>query len=68
MTELSRKHCVHANQIRAWKDQLLAGATGLFASGTEMTRDQDQLVRDFHAKISELTVERDFVSTVIRPW
>lgn len=66
ITELSRKYRVHARAIRAWKDQLLAGATGLFATGTEVTRDQDELVRDLHAKIGELTVERDFLSKALR--
>jgi transposase-like protein len=51
ITELSRKYGLHTNQIRAWKEQLLSGAVGLFASGVEVQRDQDELVRDFHAKI-----------------
>ncbi len=66
ITELSRKYRVHANQIRAWKEQLHAGASGLFASGTEVTRDQDELVRDLHAKIGELMVERDFLSKAFK--
>jgi len=66
ITELSRKYGLHTNQIRAWKEQLLSGAVGLFASGVEVQRDQDDLVRDLHAKIGELTVERDFLSRALK--
>jgi transposase-like protein len=66
ITELSRKYGLHTNQIRAWKEQLLAGAATLFASGVEPLRDQDDLVKDLHAKIGELTVERDFLSRVLK--
>ena len=39
---------------------------GLFSSGLEVQRDQDDLVKDLHAKIGELTVERDFLSRVLK--
>jgi transposase-like protein len=66
ITELSRKYGLHTNQIRAWKEQLLSGAVGMFASGVEVQRDQDDLVKDLHAKIGELTVERDFLSRALK--
>lgn len=61
LTELSRVYSVHVNQIGAWKRQLLDGATDLFVSGSEKKRDQEEIVKDLHAKIGELTVERDFL-------
>jgi len=63
ITELSREYGVHVNQIRAWKRQLLDGAVDVFESGSEKKRDQDEVVRDLHAKIGELMVERDFLSS-----
>jgi transposase-like protein len=66
VTEISRKYGVHVNQVRAWKEQLLGGAVELFASGVERQRDQEDVVRDLHAKIGELTVERDFLSKVLK--
>ena len=57
LTELSRKSGFHTNQIRAWKEQLLAGAATSFASGAAQQRDHD-LVKNLHATIGELTVER----------
>lgn len=62
VAELSREYGVHANQIGAWKRQLLDGATDLFVSGGEKKRDQEEIVKELHAKIGELTVERDFLS------
>jgi len=66
VTEISRKYGVHANQVRSWKEQLLAGAVELFASGSELQRDQEDVVKDLHAKIGELTVERDFLSKALK--
>ena len=66
ITELSRKHGVHVNQIGAWKRQLLGNASDLFASGVEQQRDQEAFVKDLHAKIGELTVERDFLARALK--
>ena len=54
VTEFSGKYGVHANQIRAWKEQLLEGAVELFGSGIERQRDQEDVVKDLHTK----TVDR----------
>ena len=45
---------------------MLAGAVELFASGGEVQRDQEDVVKDLHAKIGELTVERDFLSKALK--
>ena len=66
ITELSREYGVHVNQIRAWKRQLLDGAADVFESGAEKKRSQDEVVKDLHAKIGKLTVERDFSSTKLK--
>ena len=67
ITEISREYGVHVNQIRAWKRQLLDGAADVFESGSEKKRDQEAVVKDLHAKIGELTVERDFLSRKLKP-
>lgn len=66
IAELSREYSVHPNQIRAWKRQLLDGAVNVFESGVDKKRDQDAVVQELHAKIGELTMERDFLSGKLR--
>ncbi len=62
IVELSRKYEVHVNQIHAWKRQLLDGAVDVFEPGVDKRKNQEEIVKDLHAKIGELTVERDFLS------
>ncbi len=61
--EISAKHKVHPNQVSTWKRQAIDGLSAVFSSGTDRERqDHDSEVRDLHAKIGELTVERDFLA------
>ena len=66
VAELARKYGVHANQVRAWKEQLLTNVETLFESGMEKRLEVEDVVKDLHAKIGELTVERDFLSRTLR--
>jgi len=60
--EIAREYCLHANQVTAWKRQLLDGAVGVFESPVDARLDGEALVKDLHAKIGELTVDRDSLS------
>lgn len=66
IAELSREYEVHANQISAWKRQLLDSAVGVFESGSARRQDSEAVVQELHAKIGELVVERDFLSKVLK--
>ena len=63
LQEIASKHQVHPHQVSAWKRQALDGLGEVFSNGGERwRRDHEGKVRELHAKIGELTVERDFLS------
>ncbi len=61
--EIASKRKVHPNQVSAWKRQAMDGLDAVFSNGMDRARhDRESEVRDLHAKIGELTVERDFLA------
>ena len=63
MSELSAKHGVHPNMISQWKRRVQENLPELFsrkASSGEASREAE--IKELHAKIGQLTVEKDFLS------
>ena len=59
--EIATRHKVHPNQVSTWKQRAVEGMREVFSKGAERSRgDHEGEIRDLHAKIGELTVERDF--------
>jgi transposase-like protein len=66
--EIAVKHKVHPNQVSTWKRQAIDGLREVFSNGVDRARrDHDSEVRDLHAKIGELTVERDLARAYASP-
>ncbi len=65
VSELAQQYEVHPNQIADWKKRLVSGAEHLFENGTQVKDDADEKVNDLHAKVGELTMERDFLSKAL---
>ena len=54
---------VRPNQVSAWKRQAVDGLGSVFSNGADKARmDHEDEVHDLHAKIGQLTVERDFLA------
>ena len=63
LAELAKLHDVHPHQITAWKAQLQEGAAGVFGSGSKAGETAPAVdLKLLHAKIGELTLEKDFLS------
>ncbi len=61
--EIAARHKVHPNQISQWKRQAIEGLGDVFSNGSGSgVMDHEQEVKELHAKIGELTVERDFLA------
>ena len=59
--EIATRHKIYPNQASTWKRRAVEGMKEVFSNGAERARgDHEAEVRDLHAKIGELTVERDF--------
>ena len=61
--EIAARHKVHPNQVSMWKRQAIDGLSEVFSNGADREgQDHETEVRDLHAKIGQLTVERDFLA------
>ena len=61
--EIASRHKVHANQVSASKRQAVDGLDAIFSNSADKARaDHEGEIHDLHAKIGQLTVERDFLA------
>jgi transposase len=63
ISELAAKHSIHPNLITQWKRHAIEGLADVFSgkAGEKNTNHEAQ-IKDLHAKIGQLTVERDFLA------
>jgi transposase len=63
LAELAAKHDIHPNLIQQWKRQAKEALPEVFsgkASSHQAFREAE--IRELHAKIGQLTIEKDFLS------
>jgi transposase len=62
LSELASKYGVHPNQVSQWKkqakEQIVAGFAG---KAQKMQQSDEARIKELHAKIGQLTVEKDFL-------
>ncbi len=66
VAELASRFEIHPTMIHQWKKALLEGASEIFQRGRNPAAPEAGRIKDLHAKIGELTVERDFLEGGLR--
>ena len=63
IVEIAARFNIHPNQVSDWKKQVLKGLSDVFV-GKANRNDiaHEAQVKELHAKIGQLTVERDFLA------
>ncbi len=65
--EIAARHKVHPNQVSTWKRRAVDGLGEVFSNGADRQQsDHEAEVHNLHAKIGQLTVERDFLASGLK--
>ena len=63
LSELATRYGVHQNMIATWKRQAIENMAETFSGKAERAGAANEAqIKELHAKIGELTVERDFLA------
>jgi transposase len=63
IAELAARYDVHPNLITNWKKQACEGLVDVFNGNKQRTEaEHESEIKELHAKIGQLTVEKDFLS------
>ena len=63
IVEIAARFNIHPNQVSEWKKQAVEGLANVFAGKAERSDVvHEAQIKELHAKIGQLTVERDFLA------
>ena len=67
LAELAAKFGIHPNIVSNWKKQAVSGLSDIFSGKIEAKDDDREAeIKDLHAKIGQLIVEKDFLSKAFK--
>lgn len=67
ISELASRYGVHATVIHRWKKEAISSLASVFSGRQERQQnDHATEIRELHAKIGQLTVEKDFLADASR--
>ena len=68
VAELAAKYEVHPNQVSQWKKLAIDNMAAVFEKVSQRGASEasDDMIAALHAKIGQLTVEKDFLSKVLK--
>ena len=61
--EIATKRQLHPTQVSTWKRQAIEGMAGVFSDKIKKAENTDGEIKELHAKIGQLVLERDFSAT-----
>jgi transposase len=63
IVDIAARYGIHPNQVGEWKKQAIEGLAVVFSSKTSRIEAANEAqIKDLHAKIGQLTVEKDFLA------
>jgi transposase len=63
INELASRYELHPNMITNWKRQAIDNMANTFSGAADLkNKTEEGQIKDLHAKIGQLTVERDFLA------
>ena len=63
IVEIAARYNIHPNQVSEWKKQAIEGLAGVFTGKNGRNESAHEIqITELHAKIGQLTVERDFLA------
>ena len=62
---VAAKHGIHPSQVKQWRERFESAGREGFRDGARQEADQAATIKDLHAKVGELTMERDFFSRAL---
>ena len=60
VSAIAARHGIHPNQVRDWRRLAEEEIQAAFDSSPKAQAESEATIKDLHAKIGELTMERDF--------